>query len=498
MPSSDLGPTGAPGSIALRGGAVGGSVVGGGRMGVSPAARPPEVDAGDPAPRRRLIFAIVSLGLFMASVDSTIVATALRPIGHSLHSTINWTAWTVTIYQLGQLIAMPLAGKVSDQFGRKNVYLVSAAVFTAASLACGLATSIYMLVSFRLVQALGGGAFMPSASGIVSDHFGRDRDKALGLFTSIFPIGGIVGPVFGGVIAQDWSWRGIFFVNIPIGIVLVALGIKFIPKGIRRPTASIDFGGVALLASTILAAMFSITTLGYSNIEPWDPLFYAPLVGACCLGTVFVRRSRRHPAPFIPVRLLWGKAFLTMNVVNVLYGTVVLGFGALIPLYAQNRYHIQIASAGTLLSARAVGAICLAAATAMMLRRIGYRLPMVVGFSAVAVGLVMLAIRAPNGFSPYVWLAGWSLLTGLGIGVATPASNNATLQLAPDLVAQIAGLRGMFRQSGGILCVSITTALLARSTDPGITQAYALVFEALIMLVAVGLAFLVPDHKGAW
>ena len=165
-------------------------------------------DAGDPDPRRKLIFFIVAIGLFMASVDATIVATAIKPIGSSLHSTINWTAWTVTIYQLGQIIAMPVAGKISDQFGRKKVYLISAAVFTVTSLACGLSSSIGMLVAFRFIQALGGGAFMPSATGSSLDHFGRDRDKALGMFTSIFPIGGIVGPVFGGVITQEWSWRG--------------------------------------------------------------------------------------------------------------------------------------------------------------------------------------------------------------------------------------------------------------------------------------------------
>src|SRR5690242_5029915 len=146
-----------------------------------------QIDAGEPHPRRRLVFAIVSLGLFMAAVDTSIVATALHPIGQSLHSTINWTAWTVTIYQLGQIMAMPLAGKISDQFGRKKVYVLAAVVFTTSSLACGLSTSIYMLVAFRLIQAMGGGAFMPSASGIVADHFGRDRDKALAMFTSIFP-----------------------------------------------------------------------------------------------------------------------------------------------------------------------------------------------------------------------------------------------------------------------------------------------------------------------
>jgi EmrB/QacA subfamily drug resistance transporter len=456
------------------------------------------VDAGEPHPRRRLVFAIVSLGLFMAAVDSTIVATALHPIGQSLHSTINWTAWTVTIYQLGQIMAMPLAGKISDQFGRKKVYVLSAVVFTASSLACGLSTSIYMLVAFRLVQAMGGGAFMPSASGIVADHFGRDRDKALAMFTSIFPIGGIVGPVFGGLIAQDWSWRGIFFVNVPIGTALIILAVKYLPKGVRRPAASLDVKGVILLALAILFGMLAVTTLGTAGVRPWDPRCAVPFAAAGVLGAVFLRHSRRSAAPFIPVRLLLGKSFLVMNIVNILFGTAVLGFSALIPLYAQNRYHLPLAGAGTLLTARAIGTVCVAGLAAMMLRRTGCRLPMVVGFSAIAFGLVMLALEAPAGVPPYLWLAGWSLLTGLGMGVSMPATNNATLQLAPDQVAQIAGLRGMFRQSGGIVSVSITTALLARSSNPGITQAYTFLAEAALMLLMIGLVFLVPDHKGRW
>ena len=466
---------------------------------LAPSAEPgPVVDAGEPHPRRRLVFAIVSLGLFMAAVDSSIVATALHPIGQSLHSTINWTAWTVTIYQLGQIMAMPLAGKISDQFGRKQIYVLAAVVFTASSLACGLSTSIYMLVAFRLVQAIGGGAFMPSASGIVADHFGRDRDKALAMFTSIFPIGGIMGPVFGGVIAQDWSWRGIFFVNVPIGTALIILAIKYLPKGVRRPAASLDVKGVVLLGLTLLFGMLAVATLGTAGVKPWDPRCVVPFLAACATGAAFLRHSKRSPAPFIAVRLLLGKSFLAMNIVNIVYGTVVLGFAALVPLYAQNRYHLPLASAGTLLTARAIGTVCLAGLAAMMLRRTGCRLPMIVGFTAIAFGLVMLAVQAPTGVPPYLWLAGWSLLTGLGMGVSTPATNNATLQLAPDDVAQIAGLRGMFRQSGGILSVSITTALLARSSNPGITQAYMFVVEAALILLMIGLVFVVPDHKGRW
>jgi MFS family permease len=162
----------------------------------------------DSSPRRNVVFAVVSLALFMASVDQTIVATALSTLQHDLHAPINWGGWTITIYALGQIIAMPLAGKISDSYGRKRIFLVAAAVFTVSSLCCGLVTSIYLLVPLRAVQSLGGGAFMPSATGIVSDAFGRDRDRALGMFTSIFPIGGIVGPAIGGLFVQYWSWRG--------------------------------------------------------------------------------------------------------------------------------------------------------------------------------------------------------------------------------------------------------------------------------------------------
>src|SRR5580692_10537464 len=159
---------------------------------------------------RHVVFAVVSLALLMASVDQTIVATALPALQHDLHAQVNWSSWTISIYALGQVLMMPLAGKLGDQYGRKQVFLAAAAVFTVASLCCGLSRSILLLIVFRAIQALGGGAFMPSATGIIAEIFGRDRDRAVGLFASIFPIGGIVGPVLGGLFVTYWSWRGIF------------------------------------------------------------------------------------------------------------------------------------------------------------------------------------------------------------------------------------------------------------------------------------------------
>jgi MFS family permease len=175
------------------------------------------------------------VGLFMVAVDQTIVATALPSIQADLHTRINWAGWTITIYSLAQVVAMPVAGKLSDQFGRKTIFMCAVAVFTTASLCCGLSNSIYLLIALRGVQALGGGCFMPSASGIVSDQFGPDRDRALAMFTSILPIGGIVGPVLGGLFVTYWSWRGIFLINVPIGLGLIILCAVVIPAASAGP-----------------------------------------------------------------------------------------------------------------------------------------------------------------------------------------------------------------------------------------------------------------------
>jgi EmrB/QacA subfamily drug resistance transporter len=447
--------------------------------------------------RRWLVFAIVSIGLFMSSIDQTIVATALPAIEHDLRTGINWSGWTITIYALGQVIAMPMAGKISDMYGRKKVFAISAAMFTLSSLCCGFAHNIVLLLVPRFIQALGGGAFMPSATGIVSDHFGPERDRAVGMFTSILPVGGIIGPIIGGVFVSYWSWRGIFLVNVPIGIVLIALTLKFIPASVRRPSSRIDVRGIITLAVLITAAMFGITYLGSGDVPLYSPLFLGSEAIAVIALILFVRHSQTDPAPFVPYRLLRGRGFGIMNVINLIYGAAALGFAALVPLYAQDRYHLSALGSGTLLTARGVGMIAVAGVAAMALRRTGYRLPMIIGFLVLAAGLAMMSL-SPVGLSPYAWLAIGAGLTGCGMGLSVPASNNASLQLAPDQVAAIAGLRGMFRQSGSIIAVSVTTATIARSSQPGIVQAHVFLGFVVLLLITVALVRFVPEHKGGW
>ena len=441
---------------------------------------PPEsaADAGTAAPRRFLVFAIVSLALMMASIDQTIVATALPTLQRDLHTQVNWSSWTITIYALGQILVMPLAGKVGQQFGRKRIFLGAVILFTAASLCCGLAGNIYLLIALRGVQAIGGGAFMPSATGIVAQMFGRDRDRALGLFSSIFPIGGIIGPVLGGVFVTYWTWRGIFLVNVPIGLVLLTLGGIFIPHSPRQRDQSLDIRGVLLLGATLLSAMLGLAYLGsaqpgagvVTHVSPVSPDFLVPEGVAVVALVGFVRHSARAPAPFISIRFLTGTGFGVMNLLNFLFGSAALGFAALVPLYAEQRYGLRSLEAGTLLTARAIGMIAVAGLAVFLLRRTGYRWPMMAGFGLTAVGLVAMSV-APPVLSAYAWLAVAAGICGVGMGVCTPAANNATLQLAPEQAAAVAGLRGMFRQSGAITAVSITTALVARSSQPGLVEA---------------------------
>ena len=223
-----------------------------------------------------LIFAVVATALFMASLDLTIIGTALGAIHKSLHAKLNWTGWSVTGFTLGMTVTMPVAGRLSDQFGRKRIFVVAAILFTGSSLACGLASNIYILVGLRALQAIGGGAFMPSATGIVADTFGENRDRAVAMFTSILPVGGIVGPVLGGVIVTYWSWRGIFFINVPFGILVTILAVKFIPASVPRPGEKADIPGVILLGSLILAFMFGVTDLGNGHTSISSPSVLVP------------------------------------------------------------------------------------------------------------------------------------------------------------------------------------------------------------------------------
>lgn len=452
-----------------------------------------------PAPHRVLIFAVVAMALLMSSLDGTIVATALRAIERGLGASLNWTSWVITAYSVGMVLVLPLAGKLGDRFGRRRYFLFSAMVFTSASLCCGLATNIYVLIGLRIIQAAGGAGFTPSATGIITDHFGSARDRAVGLFGSIFPIGSMIGPIFGGLFVTYWSWRGIFFVNAPIGILLVLLGLRYIPADRHdRDDSPLDIGGMALLGVGAVSLMLAISYLGETGGSVGSPLFLAPLVVGAAGVVAFARHIRRTPTPFISPRLIAGPGFGPVNVINVLYGGAVAGTMALVPLYAVDRYHVSTIVSGTLLTAQGVAVIVMSSLAVAALRRTGYRLPLLLGSIVIAAGIVGLAITPPAGIPAQVWLAASAALVGTGTGFSSPASRNAGLQLAPDQSPAVAGLRSTGRQVGQIAAVSIITAIIDQSATPGHLLPAVFLVVAGLLVVFLPIISRIPEHKGAW
>jgi len=315
----------------------------------------------------------------------------------------------------------------------------------------------------------------------------------LGLFSSIFPLGALVGPIIGGVILATWSWRGMFLVNVPIGIFSTLLAWRYLPSSARvagRP----DLVGALLSGGAVFGLMLAITNLGGKSAGLVSPSCSVPFVSALGCGWLFLRRCARTAHPLIPLHLLKGRAFAAMNAINVAWGACAIGFGSLVPLFAEDRYGLSPLASGTLLTARAIGEIALAVSASVLIHRTGYRVPIVVGMALIAGGLVMIAL-SPVLLSPYAWLALGATVSGLGTGLSAPASNNASIELAPDDVGAITGLRGAARQGGAIMGIALATSVAAHTGNEALTLASSFFILSALLVSMVPLVLLVPDGR---
>ena len=468
-------------------------------MGIEQAGR---IVTAPPAPpvNRKVVFATVAMTLLMMTVDSTIVATVLHPMQHDLQTSVNWAGWTLTAYSLGFVLMLPISGKLSQHFGRRRVFMASVVTFTLASLACGMANSIAALIALRAVQAAGGAGFTPSATGIIVDHFGDQRDRAVSLFGSIFPIGAMIGPIFGGLFATYWSWRGVFFVNLPIGLLVLALAWRFIPADPPRPRGGMrmDLPGMALMGLGLFGFMLAASWLGEGAGSLRQPLFWLAAPASMLATLLFFRHIARVAQPFIAPPMIHGRDFGAVNLVNVIYGGMIFGSMSLVPLYAANRYGLGAFDAGTLLIAQGLATVAFSVAAAFALRRTGHRLPIRVGGVVMALGLVLLALPPQAGLTAWTWLAFAAFLVGMGAGIINPACRNAGLQLAPRQSSTLAAIRSMFLQIGSIVTISVSTAILGAAAQPAAVHAVILALAAALLLAAMPIVNRVPEHHGAW
>ena len=451
--------------------------------------------------RSYLIFATAGLGLLMYSIDTTVVAVAFPRFIQDFHTNVLWAGWTVSIFYIAVTVAMPLMGKLSDSYGRKRLFLISLLIFTGSSLACGLSPNIYVLIFFRFLQGLGGASFLPTASGIVSDYFPQNRERVIGLFSSIFPIGGIIGPNIGGWIVSRYSWRYIFYINLPIGLLLIILILLLLKSTAISSRPKVDIAGAVSMSASVIFLMLALN-LSSENLTARS-IFLAAVFLLLSLATMvaFLRHEKREAEPFFDLALLRTRPFLAANVLNMTIGASVFGVFAFVPLYATSVQRLSTLASGMILTPQALGTIPASTITAIFLKKWGYRRPIVLGLVLVGISTILLSqgLHLPALMGVHAGVAGtlsfFILITGIGMGISFPASNNACIELMPDRVATIVGLRGMFRTIGGALGISTITLILHLSTS--LARGFTITFISfgVALLVAMPLAFLMPSGK---
>jgi EmrB/QacA subfamily drug resistance transporter len=453
--------------------------------------------------RAYAFFALAALSILMVSIDSTVVAVALPSMVDDLKTSLVWLGWTFTAYLLTQTAVMPLAGKLTESFGRMRVFLGCVLLFTLGSLLCGLAPNIELLIAFRVLQALGGGGILPAAAGLVAREFPENRGRMIGLFSSIFPIGGVVGPNLGGLIVEHWSWRDVFLINVPIGIVVLLVLWRWGHAREDVQPHSMDVVGALLFAAAISAFLGGLSLLGNDPSAIRSPLCWALLGGSLVLVLAFTWHELRAPEPILEPSLVARGPFLAVNTYNFIYGACVFGFFTFVPYYAVVQFGMTPAQSGAVLTPRSLVAIATATTASMLLTRWGYRAPMLIGMACLTSTLLLLSqgwgelnlgtLRV----GAFPLLAAQLLLAGVGTGLSAPASNNAILDLMPERTAVITGIRGVFRSTGGVVGTAVIVVALELSPDRAAGLRSIFLFLAGLLLLTIPLTFAIPDTARA-
>ena len=411
------------------------------------------------------VFGALMLGMFLAALDQTIVSTALPTIVGDLGG-LDHLSWVVTSYLLATTASTPLYGKLGDMYGRKPVFLAAILIFLAGSLLSGMSQSMGELIAFRALQGLGAGGLMVGAQAIIAEIVPpRERGRYMGLIGSVFAVASVAGPLLGGFFVETLSWRWVFYVNMPIGVVAVLVVIFKLHLHVPKHRHQIDYLGATLLTAGV-SALILVTTWG-GNQYAWGSLTIVALAvaGVALLG-VFVKQETRAAEPIIPLKLFRSRVFSIASSIGFVIGLAMFGAIIFIPLFLQLVYGASATGSGLRMIPLMAGLLVASIASGRAISRMGrYRVFPIAGTAILVVGMFLLS-RLGIGTPP--WVASvYMVVVGVGIGLVMQVLVLVVQNDAPPRDIGVAtSTATFFRSMGGSLGVALFGAIFAsRLTD---------------------------------
>jgi len=421
-----------------------------------------------------IIAITVTLATFMELLDTAIANVSLPHIAGGLAVSYDESTWVLTSYLVSNAVVLPLSAWLSRVFGRKRYYMLCVVLFTLSSLLCGLAPSLGLLIFFRVLQGVGGGGLAPVEQAILVDTFPpAKRPAAFALYSMAIVTAPAVGPPLGGWITDNWSWRWIFFINIPIGIVSLILTKRLVsdpPEFTREVEAArkggqLKIDGLGILLIALGFACLEVV-LDRGQTEDWlESRFIVAFLLVSVLALVAAAFWEwRHPDPVVEIRLLADRNFAIANAYYFLFGFALFGSTVLIPQMLQNLYGYTATDAGLVLGPGAFVIVVLAPVIVRILPKVGIKPLIFIGYVIFAIAMWKYASIDPG--TDYKHVALLRALQGLGIApLFVPVSQLAYSFLPKNKNNKASSITNLFRNQGGSVGIAVVTTLLARRTQ---------------------------------